>query len=469
MSKKFSSLRLVSLATIKQNESFICLLGKLCGDILLINAFNWLQRRIPDPNEIIILVLPTTDIFVDRIINAISATSQSHYLVLFSPLVTDEVNSILHVCDDCCSWDCDESELAFRLNRIVMKYKERRCFTENSSENKIWSELNLIGVSKVFQDVLAIVKRAANCDAPVLIEGDTGCGKEMITRAIHYLSCRKDYPFVPINCGAVPDHLIENELFGHEKGAYTDAKQSYAGSIEQANGGTLFLDEIEALSSKGQVTLLRFIEDKIIKPLGAKKSKKVNVRIVVASNVSLKDLVAQGLFRKDLLYRLNLLYVYLPPLSQRENDITYLAEFFMQKYRKLYQQPNKKIHIETEAWMNSHHWPGNVRELENFIHRSFLLSENVYVRPEGQSLPAVQANLRRNLLERRQDIVFDASFSDAKNNTIKYFEKQYLSWIISKSNGNVTLAANIAKKERRALGKLLKKHDIDPAQYKDKE
>ena len=387
--------------------------------------------------------------------------------MIFFPPITQDICLILNACDDCCNWASDELELAFRLNRILLRHQESIRSAYTQIENKVWADLNLLGMSKVFRDVLSIIERAANCDAAVQIEGETGCGKEMVARAIHYLSCRKDYPFIPINCGAVPDHLIENELFGHEKGAYTDAKQSYSGSIEQADGGTLFLDEIEALSAKGQVTLLRFIEDKMIKPLGGRKCKKIDVRIIAASNVSLAELVDQALFRKDLLYRLNLLYLYLPPLRNRENDIQYLAEIFMQKYRLQYEQPDKQIHPETVAWMNSYHWPGNVRKLENFIHRSFLLSENVYVRPKDQHITDEQPNSRRKLFDRRLNFQFDASFSDAKSHVIDYFEKQYLSWLISKSNGNVTLAADIAKKERRALGKLLKKNDINPARYRN--
>ncbi len=200
-------------------------------------------------------------------------------------------------------------------------------------ETTAWKNLNLIGHSSIFLDTLLFINKASDCDAPVLIEGETGCGKEVAARAIHYLGCRKDFPFIPMNCGAIPDQLIENELFGHEKGAYTDAKQSQAGLTEQADGGTLFLDEIEALSTKGQVTLLRFIEDNVIRPLGATKSRKVNVRIIAASNVCLSELVAKGLFRQDLLFRLNLLHLNLPPLRNRKGDIQSLAEHFMQKYR----------------------------------------------------------------------------------------------------------------------------------------
>jgi len=460
------TLKLISLTSKKNEQSLFNLLSRLGEDISIVNSSAWLQRRITDSKDIFVLVLPESDISVDEIINAMTATPNSLYLTIFPPPVTEEISLILNISEDCCTWGCDESELAYRLHRISLTHSESSNSVLTHS-SKVWTDLNLIGTSKVFKNVRSIISRAAICDAAVLIEGETGCGKEMVARAIHYLSCRKDYPFIPINCGAIPDHLIENELFGHEKGAYTDAKQSYVGSLEQADKGTLFLDEIEALSTKGQVTLLRFIEEKIIKPLGAKKSKEINVRIIAASNTSLENLIKQDLFRKDLLYRLNLLYVYLPPLNKREGDIQYLAEFFMQKYRRLYQQPLKQIHPDTEDWMIGYDWPGNVRELENFIHRAFLISEDKYVRPEQQDSSKESSNSRRKLLERRQSFDFDASFSDAKSNVIEYFEKQYLSRLITRSKGNVTLAADVAQKERRALGKLLKKHDIDPGRYRN--
>ncbi|MDD5267133.1 MAG: sigma-54 dependent transcriptional regulator [Methylococcales bacterium] len=333
-------------------------------------------------------------------------------------------------------------------------------------ETVAWKNLNLIGQSPIFLDTLSFIKKASNCNAPVLIEGETGCGKEVTARAIHYLGCRKDFPFIPMNCGAIPDQLIENELFGHEKGAYTDAKQSQAGLTELADGGTLFLDEIEALSIKGQVTLLRFIEDNVIKPLGAIKSRKVNVRIIAASNLCLSELVAQGLFRQDLLFRLNLLHLNLPPLRKRKPDIQPLAEHFMQKYRLQYQQPDKWFHPDAVAWMDDYHWPGNVRELENFVHRSFLLSEHPEITQTLIIQQNAQSSSRRKLFERRLDFKFDVSFNEAKNRVIDHFEQCYLTRLISSSKGNVTQAADTAQKERRALGKLLKKHAINPVQYR---
>ncbi|MGR8932250.1 MAG: sigma 54-interacting transcriptional regulator [Gammaproteobacteria bacterium] len=464
-----TSIKLIAFGLNKSIPPIHRLTATLDTDFAVVDCNSWLQGKGVDSDSVVVLVLPASVIPADKIREVILAAPKAYYFVIFFPPVTEELASILNVCDDFCSWRCDESELEFRLNRIVSTHHRSVGHDSGSVGNDIWTELSLIGMSKEFQNVLAIIKKAAKCDAPVLIEGETGCGKEMAARAVHYLSGRKDYPFIPINCGAVPDHLIENELFGHAKGAYTDAKQSYSGAIEQADRGTLFLDEIEALSSKGQVTLLRFIEDKMLKPLGAQNSRRVDVRIVVASNASLTELVERNQFRKDLLYRLNLLYIYLPPLRNRTTDIPHLAAHFMDKYRQLYEHPDKQILPETMRWMNAYHWPGNVRELENFIHRSFLLSEDDHIEAKEPSLTCakVQAFSRRKLIDRRLNFEFDASFSDAKNNVISHFEKQYLSWLISKTNGNVTLAADAAKKERRAMGKLLKKHDINPLRYRN--
>ncbi|MCK9623091.1 MAG: sigma-54 dependent transcriptional regulator [Methylobacter sp.] len=466
MQRTNNIIELVGLASKDYQESIVSILRTLDGTLSFINTKCWLEGQIRDLNSLIVLVLPENDLMVDKIIKAISASPNSYYFIVFSSPLTDEIRPILNACSDYCCWPCDPLELAFRLERFSSKHNNSFNLKKFDMETAGWRNLNLIGQSSIFLDTLSFIKKASDCNAPVLIEGETGCGKEVAARAIHYLGCRKDFPFIPMNCGAIPDQLIENELFGHEKGAYTDAKQSQAGLTEQADGGTLFLDEIEALSTKGQVTLLRFIEDNVIKPLGAIKSRKVNVRIIAASNVCLSELVAQGLFRQDLLFRLNLLHLNLPPLRCRKTDIQPLAEHFMQKYRSQYQQPDKRVHPDTLAWMNDYHWPGNVRELENFVHRSFLLSEDPEIIQTNSNHEDVQSCLRRKLFERRQNFKFDVPFSEAKNHVINQFEQRYLTWLITSSNGNVTQAADMAQKERRALGKLLKKHDINPDQYR---
>lgn len=336
-----------------------------------------------------------------------------------------------------------------------------------TNKNNVWQSLNLIGESLAFMKVLSFIENSSQCQAQVLIEGETGCGKEVVARAIHYMGDRKDFPFIPVNCGAIPDQLIENELFGHAKGAYTDAKEAQAGLAEQADRGTLFLDEIESLSAKGQVSLLRFLEDNQIKPLGSQKSKKVDVRVIAASNVSLSELSSSKLFRQDLLFRLNLLNINLPPLRSRRSDISLLTEYFIDKYRAQYKQPNKKLDQNIMAWMFEYNWPGNVRELENFVHRSFLMTEQSSEIRSKVVEDGTENDSRRKLFDRRLTINFDATFNEAKDFAIANFEQRYLTWLISSTKGNVTLAAHIASKERRAIGKLLKKHQIDPSQYRN--
>ena len=466
MQRAINAIKLVCLASMDYQESLVCLLQQLGETFALIDSKCWLEGQIKDPSPLIILVLSEKNLLVDKIVKTILATPNSQYLAIFFPPLTNEISPILNVCNDCCSWPCDPLELAFRLDRLSSKHSNSLDLSMFDMETVAWKNLNLIGQSSIFLDTLSFIKKASDCNAPVLIEGETGCGKEVAARAIHYLGCRKDFPFIPMNCEAIPDQLIENELFGHEKGAYTDAKQSQAGLAALADGGTLFLDEIEALSIKGQVTLLRFIEDNVIKPLGAMKSRKVNVRIIAASNVCLSELVAQGLFRQDLLFRLNLLHLNLPPLRKRKSDIQPLAEYFMQKYRRQYQQPDKRFHPDAVVWMNDYNWPGNVRELENFVHRSFLLSEHPEITQTVINQENVQSSSRRKLFERRLNFKFDASFNEAKNCVIDHFEQRYLTCLISSSKGNVTQAADTAQKERRALGKLLKKHDINPVKYR---
>jgi len=460
------TVKLLCLAPRPHQDAVILALQQLDYDYSSIDSDLWLQQTFRASGARIILLLPETRLAIEQITRSMLSTPDAAYLLIHSTPLSAQLGPILHLCGDCCRWPCDPIELDFRLQRLPSGHGPLLDLNPRGLEAAAWKNLNLIGQSTLFLNTLAFIKKASNCDAPVLIEGETGCGKEVAARAIHYMGNRKDYPFVPMNCGAIPDHLFENELFGHEKGAYTDAKQSQQGLTEQAHHGTLFLDEIEALPAKGQVTLLRFIEDKMIRPLGSKASKKVDVKIIAASNVGLSELVAQGQFRQDLLFRLNLLHLQLPPLRERKSDIPYLAEHFLEKYRRQYQQPKKRLHPETLAWMQAHHWPGNVRELENFVHRSFLLSPDADIIPGAPSGPDPQTQGRRKLFERRQHFTFDAPFNEAKDHALAHFEQRYLTWLISHAKGNVTQAADLAQKERRALGKLLKKHAIDPLLYR---
>ncbi len=322
----------------------------------------------------------------------------------------------------------------------------------------------MIGQSPAFLEILQLIEKTARCDAPVMIEGETGTGKELVARAIHYDSDRKKYPFIPINCGAIPDDLIENELFGHKRGAYTGAQSDNSGLISQAQHGTLFLDEIDALSPKAQVTLLRFLQDQLYRPLGGGEPCTADVRIVGASNVDLEKLVKQKLFRQDLLFRVKIIYLKLPSLRERQGDVMLLAMHFLKACAAQYGRGEKTLHSATVKWLNQYRWPGNIRELENLISREYLFEDGNVIHI---ALPTPSFIERRRGVDRRQTYNTSLDFNEAKSHAIATFEKGYLAEALIKTNGNVTKAAKLAGKERRAFGKLLKKYGVDKNLYCD--
>ena len=313
----------------------------------------------------------------------------------------------------------------------------------------------LIGRSPAFVEFLRQLERLARSDAPVLIEGETGVGKELAARAIHYLGHRSQRPFVAVNCGAIPDNLVESELFGHVRGAFTDAKQARTGLIAQANNGTLFLDEIETLSAKAQATLLRFLQDHRYRPLGHCREEFSDARVIAATNLQLGHMVRDGQFRSDLMYRLNILALRVPPLRERPEDIALLARHFLRRYCAQYGLAAKHLHPSTQRWMEQYDWPGNVRELENFLHRQVLLSDG----DEILCSPIHE-------LPDKAECAAAASFRAAKAEAIALFERRYLDSLLAQTGGNITAAARIAGKERRAFAKLAKKHGIDRDHYR---
>ena len=322
--------------------------------------------------------------------------------------------------------------------------------------------IGLIGESEAFQEMLSAIGKIALYDATVLIGGETGSGKEVAARAIHYRGKRSDKPFIPVNCGALPDHLVENELFGHCKGAYTDARESQQGLIAQAEGGTLFLDEVDALSPKAQISLLRFLEDGKYRLLGGSRLESADVRILAASNVSLQDLVDQERFRADLHYRLNVMELAVPPLRVRGDDIVLLARHFVMEAALRYGMPALDLHPETLTWLGSQPWPGNIRELQNRIQREFLMCDgpSILIRHGAPRLD------RRQRSDRRQAPPHPLNFNEAKQLTLQAFERDHLLRLMRESAGNVSRAARLAGKERRALGKLLKKYCIEPGCFR---
>jgi DNA-binding NtrC family response regulator len=325
-----------------------------------------------------------------------------------------------------------------------------------------FARFNMIGASPAFLEIVKLIKKVAQYDAPVLIQGETGTGKELTARAIHYLGARRNYPFIPVNCGAVPDNLVENELFGHEKGAFTDAKEAQKGLVAQAHGGTLFLDEVETLSAKAQAALLRFLQDHEYRPLGSKCSRRAELRLIAATNSNLRTMVDRGEFRQDLFFRLNVISLRLPPLRERPDDIEVLARECIRQASARYKEPLKALHPDTLAWMRHYDWPGNIRELENFVHHAFLISE-------GATIDIIEHPDARNpqepSVQPQAAPPFDRDFNQAKAEVIRDFEKRYLNWLMAETHGNITRAAKQAGKERREIGKLLKKHGIDRSRF----
>jgi len=317
-----------------------------------------------------------------------------------------------------------------------------------------FARFNLIGESPLFLRTLALIRRIAASDATVLILGETGTGKELAARAIHYLGARRDAPFIPINCGAIPESLVESELFGHARGAFTDARETHAGVIAQAEGGTLFLDEIESTSPRAQVALLRFLQDHEYRPVGG-SARGADVRIIAASNADLETLAGHGAFRPDFLFRLNLLSLELPPLRVRGDDVMLLAETFLRRYSAQYRKPARQLDTAAIAFLKTHTWPGNVRELENLIHREILLEAGSLTRVAG-SIPAegvaAPSDEPTALTEKR--------FREARAQAIARFERAYLSELLARASGNVSLAARLSGTERSRLGKLMKKYDL---------
>jgi DNA-binding NtrC family response regulator len=309
----------------------------------------------------------------------------------------------------------------------------------------------VIGRSPAFRVVQTLIGKMAAFDAPVLIEGETGTGKELAARAIHYRGARADRPFVPVNCGAIPDSLIESELFGHRRGAFTDARTDKRGLVELAHGGTLFLDEVDALTPKAQVTLLRFLQDHQFRPLGGLREEQADVRIIAASNRNLERQVAAEAFRVDLLYRLKLLHLPLPPLRERHGDIVLLAEHFVSQAAARYAKPALPIEPATLAGFERYAWPGNIRELENRVSRAFLLAEGDCVSEAALQAvsPAEKPALQPPL-----------NYRQAKSRAIADFESRFLLTLIDQANGNISAAARLSGTERRHLGRLLKKHGI---------
>jgi len=310
----------------------------------------------------------------------------------------------------------------------------------------------IVARSAAFLDVIDQVRKLAAFDMTVLVEGETGVGKELVVRLLHYLSDRAANSFVPVNAGAVPDNLFENELFGHVAGAYTGAQGASPGLVELADCGTLFLDEIDSQTPHAQAALLRFLQDRSYRPVGGRDVRRANIRIVVATNANLLELTARGQLRKDLYFRLSGLRVKVPPLRERNDDIVPLAEHVLAGLNAEHPRIGKRrLGAAMRAWLVEQSWPGNVRELHSAVRRSFVMADGDEMQPPAGAVVAPLA---------------DRGFRDAKAEAIQIFERRFLDALMRENRGNISQAARTAGKERKSFDRLLRKHGIDSARYR---
>ena len=309
----------------------------------------------------------------------------------------------------------------------------------------------LVGESEAMRRVFSLVQRVAPTDATVLVVGENGTGKELVAHAIHMASGRRDGAFVPINCGAIPEHLLESELFGHERGAFTDAYRTREGKFELADGGTLFLDEIGELPTHLQVKLLRFLQDHVIERVGGREPMTLNARVVAATNRDLKAMRASGGFREDLFYRLSVVTIPVPPLRERGDDLRLLAEYFLEFYGRQHKRRLKGFTQAALRALQAHAWPGNVRELENRIQRAVILAQDAYLRPEDMELESSggSAEALPTLQTARDEA-----------------ERRLLVEALTRNAGNVSRAARDVDVSRPTLHDLMRKHGLDAARFR---
>ena len=317
---------------------------------------------------------------------------------------------------------------------------------------------NLVGQSFLFREAIDRLEQFSTCEAPVLILGESGTGKELAARALHYLGARCDRAFIPVNCGSLPDGLVESELYGHTRGAFTDAAHSRRGLVQQAEGGTLFLDEVEALTPRAQVSLLRFLQDASYRPLGSEQLHRANVRVVAASNLDLLEQVKAKAFREDLLYRLDVLKVELPPLRARPDDILMLAPHLLRKAAELAGGKPKTISAAALDALLAYPWPGNVRQLEHT-----LLKVHLLCRSDEIGLHDLLANAP-DLITGTEHAALAGSRSlrAAKRAASDLVERQYVDDVLLRTAGNISQAARLCGMQRASFSKLVKKHRVSP-------
>ncbi|HEU4389586.1 MAG TPA: sigma-54 dependent transcriptional regulator [Blastocatellia bacterium] len=363
--------------------------------------------------------------------------------------ISSAVESMKLGADDYIAKPFQLDELALTVEKTLERRNLRREVKELRAEvRQRYNFSNIVGRSKPMQQLFEVIRRvAARRDASALIIGSTGTGKELVARAIHYNSDRRDSPFVPINCSAIPETLLESELFGHQRGAFTGAHETRRGLIEEAQAGTVFLDEINTLSQNLQVKLLRVLQERIVRRVGGRENIAVDVRFVSASNQDLEDAVRLGQFRQDLFYRLNVVPIHLPDLKNRREDIPLLVHHFLQKFAEHHAEPVRRFNSDGMRVLMTHAWPGNVRELENAVEHALTMGAGDVLAP---------ADLPASVTAPERDIVKDAVLDNA---TLEEVERRYILQIMEKVNGHQINASRVLGIDRRTLYRRLRQYN----------
>src|ERR1044071_6762354 len=339
-------------------------------------------------------------------------------------------------------------ELLITVEKALERRSLRREVRELRAEvRERYNFSNIIGRSRPMQELFEVIRRiAARRDASALIIGSTGTGKELVARAIHYNSDRRDALFMPINCSAIPETLLESELFGHQKGAFTGAHETRRGLIEEAQGGTVFLDEINTLSQNLQVKLLRVLQERVVRRVGGRENIQIDIRLVSASNQDLEDAVKRGEFRQDLFYRLNVVPVRLPDLKDRREDIPLLVHHFLQKFAQQHGEAARRFSSEAMRVLMTHAWPGNVRELENAVEQALTMGSGEILGPE---------DLPGSVTSPERDIVEEATLD---NVPLAEVERRYILRILEKMEGHQIKTSQILGIDRRTLYRRLRQY-----------
>ncbi|HEY7164242.1 MAG TPA: sigma-54 dependent transcriptional regulator [Candidatus Binatia bacterium] len=435
-------------------------IGRALRDYLPIRSC--VQQRCYDrlPQDVgaapdLVLVRPAADRTASELISSCkNKWRRASILALLCPRrdrLLDPLSPLLTEVDDFIACPFEPAELFLRIKRLI----QRRLPVLNASGSHAVRKRphldSLVGESEKFLRTIERIAPLAVSNAPVLISGETGTGKELFARALHYQGPRHGKPFIPVNCGALPDHLFENELFGHAKGAFTDANTAQKGLIAEVEGGTLFLDEVDTLSASAQVKLLRFLQDGEWRPLGSSHTVVGDVRVIAATNADLHFKVEQKTFREDLYHRLNVLSLTIPSLRERFGDIALLANYFLDRYCRQYSREMTSLSTAALQKLMSYSWPGNVRELEAVIQRTVVLNSPEIVQPEHLEVPSL-ADSETPAANRLRE---------AKSAAVGGFEQAYLANLMAAHRGNVSHAAKAAGKDRRTFQRLLRRYNID--------